>query len=112
MGFPYIAEVQCGGDIFNCYIDTGASISYINDLNHDYGIPFGNYEDFNPIFGDFSTEVRICRLNIAGNSFRAKVSYMFLEKNCMLYDINNVPLQESWDRSTCSEEEEGLLSSR
>ncbi len=72
MGMPYALDVICAGKKQRCYLDTGASVSYMEPGDLAICNSVGHYEDFNPVFGDFSTELYQCPTEVAGHAFDAK----------------------------------------
>lgn len=76
MGLPYLVDIECEGFTTTCYLDTGASVSYL-ELPEGYGFELlGHFEDFNPVFGEFSTDLHACELSLGGRRFQAKVGQL------------------------------------
>ena len=76
MGLPYLVDIECEGFTSTCYLDTGASVSYL-ELPEGYGFELlGHFDDFNPVFGEFSTDLYACDLSLGGRMFPAKVGQL------------------------------------
>ncbi len=75
-GYPYVISLSCAGGDHTCYIDTGASVSFLDLEQTDGCEHLGIHVDFLPMMGDFTTDLYRCELTIGSDCLPANVGQL------------------------------------
>lgn len=111
MGIPLL-DVTAAGETHSVFFDTGAPISYLQNVDLSAHPDEGRYEDFYPGFGTFETETAQVDVLVGDTAFTLRVGQLpgLLGMSLMMGGVSGIlGLEVIADRKACYSAEGGWL---